>query len=102
MKVQFAGFEWDDGNRGHCQKHGLSQTEIEGFFQQDNLLVAPDLLHAEREERYLAIGRAWMGKPMLAVFTIRIVDKTVLLRPISARYMHDKEAQKYEEENSKI
>ena len=55
MKLQFAGFEWDDGNRGHCQKHGLSQTEIEGFFQQDNLLVAPDLLHAEREERYLAI-----------------------------------------------
>ena len=62
MKLQFAGFEWDDGNRGHCQKHGLSQTEIEGFFQQDNLLVAPDLLHAEREERYLAIGRARTGK----------------------------------------
>ena len=39
---------------------------------------------------------------MLVVFTIRIVDETVLLRPISARYMHDKEAQKYEEENSKI
>ena len=47
-------------------------------------------------------GRARMGKPMLVVFTIRIVDKIVSLRPISARYMHDKEARKYEEENSKI
>ena len=39
---------------------------------------------------------------MLVVFIIRIVDKIVLLRPISARYMHDKEARKYEEESSKI
>ena len=62
MKLQFTGFEWDDGNRGHCQKHGLSQIEIEGFFQQDNLLVAPDLLHAEREERYLAIWSSTDGK----------------------------------------
>lgn len=102
MNLQFSGFEWDDGNRRHCQKHGLSQTEIEHFFRQDNLLVAPDLLHAQREERYLAIGRGGTGTPMLVVFTIRIVDEIVLLRPISARYMHDKEAQKYEEERSEI
>ena len=39
---------------------------------------------------------------MLVAFTIRRVDKTVRLCPISARYMHDKEAQKYEEESAKI
>ena len=102
MKLTFSGFEWDDGNRRHCQKHGLSQQQIEHFLQQDNLLVAPVVLHAREEERFLAIGRARMGKPMLAVFTLRRVDGSVRIRPISARYMHDKEAQKYEQESSKI
>ena len=58
MKLTFSGFEWDDGNRRYCQKHGLSQQQIEHFLQQDNLLVAPDVLHAREEERFLAIGRA--------------------------------------------
>lgn len=102
MKLAFSGFEWDDGNRKHCQKHGLSLKQIEHFLQQDNLLVAPDVLHAQQEERYLAIGRARTGKPMLVVFTLRRVDETVWLRPISARYMHDKEARRYEEESAKI
>ena len=102
MKLAFSGFEWDDGNRRHCQKHGLSSKQIEHFLQQDNLLVAPDVLHAQQEERYLAIGRARTGKPMLVVFTIKKVNETVRLRPISARYMHDKEARKYEEESAKI
>ena len=102
MKLAFSGFEWDEGNRRHCQKHGLSSKQIEYFLQQDNLLVAPDVRHAKHEERYLAIGRARTGKPMLVVFTIRRVDETVRLRPISARYMHEKEARKYEEESAKI
>ena len=100
MKLAFAGFDWGSGNREHCSKHGLSEKEIESFFQQDNLLVSPDLRHAKQEERYLAIGRARTGRPMLAVFTMRIVDESVLLRPISARYMHAREARRYEQENS--
>ena len=102
MKLTFSGFEWDDGNRRHCQKHGLSPKQIEHFLQQDNLLVTPDVRHAKQEERYLAIGRAQTAKPMLVVFTSRKVDNTVRLRPISARYMHEKEARKYEEESAKI
>ena len=62
MKLQFAGFEWDDGNRGHCQKHGLSQTEIEGFFQQDNLLVALTCCMPNGKERYLAYWSSTDGK----------------------------------------
>ena len=102
MKLQFSGFEWDDGNQRHCEKHGLSRKQVEQLFQQDDLLIAPDVLHAQQEERYLAIGRARMGKPMLVVFAIRKTDEIVRIRPISARYMHDKEARKYEEESSKI
>ncbi len=102
MKLQFSGFEWDDGNQRHCEKHGLSRKQVEQFFQQDDLLVAPALLHAQQEERYLAVGQARTGKPMLVVFTIRRADEIVRIRPISARYMHEKETRKYEEESSKI
>ena len=27
--MQFDGFDWDDGNRGKCQMHGVSIKEIE-------------------------------------------------------------------------
>ncbi len=102
MKLQFFGFDWDDGNRRHCQKHGLSPKQIEHFLQQDNLLVSPDVLHTQQEERYLAVGRARTGKPVLVVFTIRTADETVQIRPINARYMHEKEVRKYEEESATI
>jgi len=39
---------------------------------------------------------------MIVVFTLRTINKEVLIRPISARYMHQKEARKYEEEITKI
>ena len=41
-----------------CQKHGLSQKEIEYFFQQTEVYVAPDPKHSDEEERFLAIGRS--------------------------------------------
>lgn len=96
------GFDWDDGNQEHCTKHGLSRLEIEEFFQQDHVLIAPSPLRVQREERYLAVGRSWTGKPMVVVLTIRTFGERVRLRPISARYMHKKEARKYEEQRSKI
>ena len=29
-----AGFEWDEGNRRKCRKHGVSREEIEAMFHQ--------------------------------------------------------------------
>ena len=92
MNIQEDGFEWDEGNIAKCQKHGLSLEEIEVFFQ-SRVFVAPDLKHSEDEERFLAVGYSPNGKPMFVVFTLR----GNLIRPISARYMHKKEAQNYEE-----
>ncbi|MDE0214025.1 MAG: BrnT family toxin [Deltaproteobacteria bacterium] len=102
MNVEFTGFDWDEGNRGHCGKHGLTEEEIETFFRQDNLLISADSRYLGQEERYLAVGRARTGRPMLAVFTMRVVDESVLLRPISARYMHEREARRYEQESTKV
>ncbi len=102
MKRQVNGFDWNEGNREKCQKHGLSQKEIEYFFQQKKVLVTPDPKHSDDEERYLAIGRSQKQKPMFVVFTLRDVNGEILIRPISARYMHGKEAKRYEEERAKI
>ena len=92
MNIQEDGFEWDEGNIAKCQKHGLSLEEIEAFFR-SKVFVAPDVKHSGEEERFLAVGSSRDGKPMFVVFTLR--DN--LIRPISARYMHKKEAQNYEE-----
>ncbi len=102
IKIQVNGFDWDEGNREKCQKHGLFQKEIEYFFQQKEVLVTPDPKHSDDEERYLAIGRSKKQRPMFVVFTLRDVNGEMLIRPISARYMHEKEAKKYEEETTKI
>lgn len=94
MRIQVEGFDWDHGNRLKCQKHGISVAEIESFFHRE-ILVAPDMKHSDKEERFLAIGVSSKGQPMLVVFTLRGKEETMLIRPISARYMHDKEVKQY-------
>jgi len=95
MNIRAEGFEWDEGNIAKCQKHGLSLEEIEAFFR-SKIFVAPDLKHSEKEERFLAVGYSSGGKPMFVTFTLR----GNLIRPISARYMHKKEAQNYEKNST--
>ena len=97
--VQVLRFDWDDGNREKCQKHGLALEEIEVFFHQERLYVAPDIAHSQQEQRLLAVGRCPRnGRPMVVVFTLRGKSDARLIRPITARYMHEREAKKYDEE----
>lgn len=100
IKLTALGFDWDAGNRSKCRKHGLAPLEIEEFFKQESLYIAPDFKHSQKETRYLATGRSKKGRPMFVVFTLRKNAGGLLIRPISARYMHKKEAKKYEEENT--
>lgn len=91
----FSGFEWDEGNRTKCQKHGVSLLEIEGLFREGTLHVAPDVAHSAREARFQAIGQA-ARRHVFLVFTIRERGGKRFIRPISARYMHRKEIESYE------
>jgi uncharacterized protein len=101
IKVQVIGFEWDAGNSEKCQKHGLSLDEIEDFFRQKNIYIAPAVNHSQKEQRFLAVGKSTAnGRYVFVVFTLRKKGSSYLIRPISARYMHEKEAEKYEEESS--
>jgi uncharacterized DUF497 family protein len=91
----FSGFDWDAGNWPKCGKHGVSREEIEHLFI-EGPAIFPDPKHSERETRYLAIGTTREGRWIFAAFTIRRRSRKNFIRPISARYMHDKEVRHYE------
>ncbi len=99
LNINTEGFDWDSGNRSKCRSHGLTPSQIEEFFKQ-KIYIAPDYKHSQKETRYLAAGQSKKGRPMFVVFTLRENVEGLLIRPISARYMHEKEAKKYEEENT--
>lgn len=89
------GFDWDIGNRAKCQKHGVSVAAIEGLFS-GPVAILPDPGHSRREVRLKAIGRTPAGRMVFLVFTERRLGGRLLIRPISARYMHAKEVRAYE------
>lgn len=99
--MEFSGFDWDRGNRTKCRKHGLSVAAIESVFR-GAVAILPDSAHSLHEPRYRAIGRTAEGRPVFIVFTLRRRRGDVLIRPISARYMHIKEVQAYEKENPDV
>jgi uncharacterized DUF497 family protein len=98
VKIDFSGFEWDHGNIRKCQKHGVSIFEIEHVLAHAESLIIADTKNSKAEQRYLAIGRTLAGRYTCVVFTPRVRMGELLLRPISARYMHLKEVEKYEQE----
>lgn len=82
------GFDWDAGNRGKCQKHGITVEEIEGIsFRSAAPRSRPE--HSLAEQRYLAVGRNSAGRPMFVAFTLRVSEDVQLIRPVNARYMHE-------------
>jgi hypothetical protein len=97
--VGASGFDWDDGNTLKCQKHGLSQREIEQVFI-DVIQVAVDDAHSITEPRQLAVGRTTNGRPAFVIFTLRSLNGQTVIRPLSARYMHAKEFKRYGPEES--
>jgi uncharacterized DUF497 family protein len=95
--MKFDGFDWDSGNLAKCQKHGVTVAEIESLFS-GTPLVAPDSLHSMHEQRFRAVGRTITKRPLFVVFTLRKNGETLMIRPISARYMHKKEIEAHEKE----
>jgi uncharacterized DUF497 family protein len=93
--MEIAGFDWDRGNWPKCGKHGVSQAEIEQvLIGQPAVMVDP---HPD-EPRMRAIGRPAAGRYVFLVFMFREIQGQTWLRPISARYMHQKEVAHYEQQ----
>jgi len=99
--MKFDGFDWDARNRAKCQKHGVSIAEIESVFL-GTPRVLPDIKHSEEEQRFITIGITKKSHYLFLVFTIRTKKDNLLIRLISARYMHQKEIEAYEKEISKF
>jgi uncharacterized protein len=96
MSARATGFDWDRANREKCKQHGVSIREIESVFEKP-IAVVPDPAHSRSEERFKAIGTTADGRYLFVVFTLRSRDGEALIRPITARYMHRKEVDYYEE-----
>lgn len=97
MRDLIAGFDWDEGNLKKCQSHGVTVNEIEAAFKIP-IRVFPAPAHSAVETRYVGIGQTTSGRHLLVAFTYRGIDKHRLVRPISARFMHEKEVRHYEEQ----
>ena len=91
--MKYSGFDWDDGNWPKCGKHGVAREEIEQVLM-GSPAVMPD--PNPEEPRMRAIGKTAAGRYVFLVFMSRRVADRHLLRPISARYMHQKEIDRYE------
>ena len=92
--MKISGFDWDDGNWPKCSKHGLTKAEVE-----QTILGGPMVLTDPKspdEARFNAVGKTSAGRHVFLVFTLRRRGDAVLLRPISARFMHEKEVRHYE------
>src|SRR3989338_5967747 len=86
-------FEWDHGNIDKSfKKHGITPKESEEIFLDENLRVATDVKHAQKESRYIAFGKTFTGRTLFSVFTTK-EDK---IRIISARLANRKERKIYE------
>ena len=92
---QLDGFEWDEGNREKNRlKHKVSNGECEEAFFNQPLIILDDHKHSEEEQRYAAYGVTNEGRRLMVYFTVR----ETRYRVISARDMHRKERQFYEDQ----
>jgi len=95
--TRIEGFDWDDGNsRKSTDKHGISQAEAEQVFFNEPLLLLEDVKHSTYEPRFHALGRTDEDRLLHISFTLRGEGR--LVRVISARDMHRKERDRYEQE----
>ena len=92
---QLDGFEWDEGNREKNRlKHKVSNGECEEAFFNQPLIILDDHKHSEEEQRYAAYGVTNEGRRLMVYFTVR----ETRYRVISARDMHRKDRQFYEDQ----
>lgn len=95
-RVEWDGFDWDDGNSDKNLSHGVTDEEIEEVFLNDEDTPAVRYLGDTRgEPRYRTLGRTDAGRYLFVAFTVRYRDGLRLIRPISARPMTQSERRQY-------
>ena len=77
-----SGFDWDDDNIFHIERHEFTPEEVEEVF------VGSYKIRRSREKRYIALGETLDGRLAFVVF--RRLPGGVI-RVVTARDMEDKE-----------
>lgn len=101
MHVDFSnveGFEWDEGNLEHIQKHGVDHKECEEAFLNKPLIVTEDESHSQIEKRFRVYGQTNAERQLCLIFTLR--KNTI--RIISARDQSRKERKEFEKEGGQL
>jgi uncharacterized protein len=80
--VVISGFEWDDDNIDHIERHEFTPEEVEEVF------AGSCKVRRTREQLYIALGETLDGRLAFVVF--RRLPGSVI-RVITARDMEDKE-----------
>jgi uncharacterized protein len=87
-------FEWDqEKNEFNQKKHGISFEEAQFAFSDTNRIIAKDLEHSEKEERYYCFGNIEGS-----IVTVRFTYRNNKIRIIGAGYWR-KGKQIYEKQN---
>jgi hypothetical protein len=87
-------FDWDPNkDRENRQKHGVSFSEAQYAFADSRRVIAEDVSHSDREERYYCFGKVGGG-----VLTVRFTFRNDVIRIIGAGYWRKGKAI-YEREN---
>lgn len=86
------GFEWDEGNLRHINKHNVNYRECEEAFLNKPLIINKDETHSQAEERFRVYGQANKKGLIFIIFTIR----NNKIRVISARNQSKKERKEFQ------
>ncbi len=62
----FAGFDWDEENKTHLSRHGVTPDEAEQVVEDEDLLY-----YHVGEERYLGYGQTAAGRYLTVIFAWR-------------------------------
>jgi uncharacterized DUF497 family protein len=90
-------FEWDETkNVSNQQKHGISFKEAQYAFLDENRVIAEDLSHSSKEQRYYCFGLNENGSGILSV---RFTYRAGCIRIFGAGYWR-KGKKIYEQNNS--
>jgi uncharacterized protein len=84
--VVISGFDWDDDNIRHIERHEFTPDEVEEVFS------SVYRLRRGREKRLIALGRTFEGRLVFVVFH-RLPGGIV--RVITARDMDDSERRRF-------
>jgi len=89
-------FEWDeDKDRENQEKHKVSFFVAQGAFLDPSRVIAEDITHGQKEERFYCIGRVDDG-----IVTVRFTFRENVIRIFGAGYW--RKGKKIYEEKNKI